>query len=162
DACTKSVPPAPGHVVHHMADAAPTAPILVRSSVVHAIDAPAAAPVTKVTWAAAPRVAQATETAPGKGASDCLHVESDGANLGFRNQCGYGVQFAYCLQTAGESDASCDAGAKPGAVAANGFTALVMGSNIKAADAEHDFRWVACSGAASDVTAHLDRPDPPS
>jgi hypothetical protein len=29
------------------------------------------------------------------------------------------------------------------------------------ADADHDFRWVACSGNSGDVVAHLDRADPP-
>jgi hypothetical protein len=151
------------HVEHHMASLAPSGPIMVRTSVVHPVDAPAAMPVTKVSWSAGPPApAQSEAPQPGHGASDCLHVESDGANLGFRNQCGYGVQFAYCLQTAGETDANCDTGARPGNVAANGFAPLLMDTNIKAADAEHDFRWVACSGGAGEVTPQLDRPDPPA
>jgi hypothetical protein len=166
DSCTLSriAAPAPiGHAVHRMAEAPPSSPIMVRASVVHMIDAPVAAPVTKVSWSAAPHAAAPSDAPqPGHGASDCLHVESDGANLGFRNQCGYGVQFAYCLQSSGETDAACGAGAKAGNVAANGFTPLLMGTNIKAADAEHDFRWVACSGGAGDVTPQLDRPDPPA
>ena len=35
-------------------------------------------------------------------------------------------------------------------------------ANIKPEDAEHNFRWVACSGAATDVTAYLDKAEPPS
>lgn len=160
-------------------------PIIVRSSVVHAIDAAATIPMAApppvpmmvtpilaapaqaapqpIKWTATARAEEPAATPQvGHGASDCLSVESDGTNLGFRNSCGYGVQFAYCLQTASESDASCDAGSKTGDVAAKGFAPVVFDANIKAADAEHDFRWVACSGAASEVTAHLDRADPPA
>jgi hypothetical protein len=89
-------------------------------------------------------------------------VDSDGANLGFRNHCAYGVQFAYCLQRAGDEATNCDAGSKTGAVPANGFAAVLLDTNIETADAEHDFRWVACSGDAGDVIAHLDRSDPPA
>jgi hypothetical protein len=136
-------------------------PIMVRNSVVHAIDAAPA--MQQAVWSAVPRRTSGDVPAElGKGASDCLSIESDGANLGFRNQCGYGVSFAYCLQTAMESDASCDAGSKLGNVSANGFTPVVFDANIKPADAEHDFRWVACSGGASDVTPHLDKFDPPA
>jgi predicted secreted protein len=180
-----SAPIASSHGRHATQTAANDTPIMVRSSVVHAIDAaatvPMAAPppvmVTPIPAAsvpapAAPQPIKWTATARaedpaatpqvGHGASDCLSVESDGSNLGFRNSCGYGVQFAYCLQMASESDASCDAGSKTGDVAAKGFAPVVFDANIKAADAEHDFRWVACSGAASEVTAHLDRADPPA
>lgn len=160
-------------------------PIMVRTSTVHAIDPaasvpmapyiapPAAAPApaiaasvtpTPVKWTAGAHQASLSPDAPeaGHGASDCLSVDSDGSNLGFRNTCGYGVQFAYCLQTQSETDASCDAGAKSGDVPAKGFAPVVFDANIKPADAEHDFRWVACSGSAAEVTPHLDRADPPS
>ena len=174
-----------GHGHHATQTAANDTPIMVRTSVVHAIDAaatvpmaapppPMAAPILAapapaqgapqpIKWTATARSEEPAATSQvGHGASDCLSVESDGANLGFRNSCGYGVQFAYCLQMASESDASCDAGSKTGDVAAKGFAPVVFDANIKAADAEHDFRWVACSGAASEVTAHLDRADPPA
>lgn len=108
------------------------------------------------------RVAAAAAAAPvGSGASDCLSVDTDGTNLGFRNHCGYGVQFAYCLQRAGDAASNCSTGSKNGAVAANGFVAVLLDTNIRTADAEHEFRWVACSGEASSVVAHLDRADPP-
>ena len=97
----------------------------------------------------------------GSGASQCLSVESDGANIGFRNHCNYGVQFAYCLQRASDPATACDAGTKTGTVPANGFEPVLLNANIKTADAEHDFRWVACSGNAGDVVAHLDRSEPP-
>ncbi|HEY1630401.1 MAG TPA: hypothetical protein VGF56_03760 [Rhizomicrobium sp.] len=164
DSCNLVKSAAPiSHVEHHMASAQPSGPIMVRTVTVHTIDPPAPA-TPKASWSAMTHAAvvQGDTPQPGHGASDCLHVESDGANLGFRNQCGYGVQFAYCLQSASETDANCGAGAKAGNVSANGFTPLLMDTNIKAADAEHDFRWVACSGASGEVTPQLDKPDPPA
>jgi len=165
-------------------------PVVVRASEVHLIDGPTQAkltiPVTSsassatqltTTSAAAtpqsPMLIQASASQPmqtalvsqapsGSGASDCLTVDSDGANLGFRNHCGYGVQFAYCLQRASDAATACDAGSKTGAVMANGFAAVLLDTNIKSADADHDFRWVACSGNTGDVVAHLDRSEPPA
>jgi hypothetical protein len=158
---------APSRPMHHGAVAASVTDVVVRPSVIHPIDVVAAAPAAPpaLAWSASVRVPAPAAGAPppaGHGASDCLSVESDGANLGFRNQCGYGVQFAYCLQSASEQPASCDAGSKTGNVSANAFTPVLEGANIKASDAEHDFRWVACSGDAGDVTPHLDRADPPT
>jgi hypothetical protein len=98
----------------------------------------------------------------GHGASDCLAIESDGANIGFRNRCAYGVQFAYCLQKSSDPAADCGAGAKAGAVSANAFVLLLTDTNIKSADAERDFRWVACSGNTGSIVARLDRADPPA
>ncbi len=79
------------------------------------------------------------------------------ANIGFRNRCAYGVQFAYCLQKSSDPAADCGAGAKAGAVGANAFVLLLTDTNIKSADAERDFRWVACSGNTGSIVAHLDR-----
>jgi len=146
------------------------APIMVRTSVVHSVDGavaapmpPAPGPVWSMSAATQTSARQTTADPPaqaGLGASQCLSVESDGADLGFRNQCAYAVAFAYCLQSATEQAASCDIGTKTGSVAGNAFTPLLLDANIKSGDAEHDFRWVACSGG--DVTAHLDRTDPPA
>ncbi len=108
------------------------------------------------------QIAAVSPVPAGSGASDCLSVESDGANIGFRNHCSYGVQFAYCLQRASDPNAACDAGTKTGTVTANGFEPVLLNANIKTSDAEHDFRWVACSGNASDVVAHLDHAEPPA
>jgi hypothetical protein len=72
------------------------------------------------------------------------------------------VQFAYCLQKASDPAADCGAGAKSGAVSANGYVLLLTDTNIKSADAERDFRWVACSGGTGSIVAHLDRADPPA
>lgn len=160
--------------------------VAVRTSDVHLIDGAVAAPLAAIsppaatpqpaapvlqqaavmiTTAAAPPPAQVTLAAAipdGHGASDCLTVESDGTNIGFRNRCAYGVQFAFCVQKAGDPAADCGAGAKAGSVSANGYALLLADSNIKSADAEHDFRWVACSGSNGSVVAHLDRADPPA
>jgi len=158
-------------------------PVVVRNSEVHLIDpakstakpssappAPApqliqaslqqAAPATPP--AAAPQTTALASIPAGSGASDCLSVETNGADVGFRNRCAYGVQFAYCLQKASDPAVTCDAGSKTGTLAANGFTAVLQDTGIKSAEAEHDFRWVACSGNTNDVVAHLDRADPPA
>ena len=164
-------------------------PVAVRASDVHLIDGPTSAKltvpvtstassavqlaVTPISTAAQPATALqvsasqpaqtlvASQVPTGSGVSDCLTIDSDGANLGFRNQCAYSVQFAYCLQRAGDTTVNCDAGSKTGAASANGFAAVLLDTNIKTADAEHDFRWVACSGDTGNVIAHLDRSDPP-
>jgi hypothetical protein len=112
--------------------------------------------------AAAPILSAAATAQPGRGASDCLRVESDGANLGFRNHCAFSVQFVYCLQSRDDPRAICNLETRTGSVAGNGFVPLLTDASIKASDAEHDFRWVACSGAPNDVTAYLDHAEPPS
>ncbi len=153
-------------------------PILVRTSEVHAIDGAAMpiakAPVQKLAAQIAPapelppaapqptRIALTTSVQAGHGASDCLSVDSDGANMGFRNRCGFNVQFSYCLQKASDPGVACDTGSKDGDVAANGFASLLLDTNINADDAEHDFRWVACSGSRGEVEAYLDHSDPPA
>jgi hypothetical protein len=99
---------------------------------------------------------------PGHGASGCLSVDNDGSDFGFRNQCGFSVEFSYCLEKADDPALTCDAGSRAGNVAANSFAPLVRGANIKAEDAEHDVRWVGCTGAQGEVVAHLDKTDPPA
>jgi hypothetical protein len=133
--------------------------IEVRQSDVHVID-PVPAQESK------PQVlASATAANPAapeqKGASSCLSVESDGSHWGFRNHCGYTVQFAYCL-LAGTQLASCRDGSVAGSVAGMGFGALVADESLKETDAKHEFRWVACQGGAGEVIPHLDQIDPPS
>ena len=161
-------------------------PVVVRVSDVHLVDGPVVGPTqtrltipapssasstaqpalapansTREQQASAPVTTASMQVPVGSGASDCLTVESDGANLGFRNHCAYGVQFAFCLQRASDAATACDAGTKTGAVSANAFAAVLLDTNIKTADADHDFRWVACSGNTGDVVPHLDRSDPP-
>lgn len=142
------------------AAAANTPSIEVRNSPIHLIDPVPAAADSK------PQVlASATppdSLAPNQhGASACLSVESDGSHWGFRNHCGYTVQFAYCLMGPNQL-ASCSDGAVAGSVAGNGFGALVADESLKETDAKHDFRWVACQGGAGEVIPHLDQIDPPS
>jgi hypothetical protein len=120
-----------------------------------------AGPAIQASVAAKAPPAAGPAVSRGQGASDCLSVDSDGASLGFRNHCAYAVQFAYCVRRSADASTSCDAGSKTGAVAANGFAAVLPDTNIKTADAEHDFRWVACSGDTG-VVAHLDSADPPA
>lgn len=92
-------------------------------------------------------------------ASTCLTVESDGTGWGFRNHCTNAVQFAYCLM---ESDtaaiAPCDRGAVAGGVPGNSFDRLFADASNTA---DHEFRWIACDGEASQVVAQLIKPDPP-
>ena len=129
-------------------------PVPVRESIVHAIDPPASAIAIPNGSNAATNEAVA---------SNCLKVDSDGSYWGFRNHCGYSVQFAYCLlRDAGET-ASCGAhgeGAAPGSVAASGFSALFADRTLSGGPAEHDFRWVACRGGAGEVEARLDIAEP--
>jgi hypothetical protein len=179
-----------------VANAKGLVPIMVRTSVVHAVDAtaPAAAVVApKAVAIAAPKaeivaaaphkiptvsmdamVQQASATTsddddtqeaavePGHGASGCLSVDNDGSDFGFRNQCGFNVEFSYCLESSDDPAIACDAGSRAGNVSANGFVPLLRGVNIKTEDAEHDVHWVGCTGSAQDVVAHLDKSDPPA
>jgi len=148
--------------------------IAVRTSNVQPVDPPVPAqpaasppPVAQAPTAAAPavpsdatKVTLASAMPDGHGASDCLSVESANGTIGFRNRCGFGVQFAYCLQRATDAAADCGGVAKMGAVAANGFALLL--ESVDSREPERDFRWVACSGSNGNVVAHLDRADPPS
>ena len=95
-------------------------------------------------------------------ASSCLTVDSDSGHRGFRNHCGYSVQFAYCLMSDPDGLAACKDGGVSGSVAPNGFGSLVADRSIKETGGEHDFRWVACSGGSGEVVPHLDRADPPA
>jgi hypothetical protein len=184
-----SVPRQPARTA--ASDTRNTGPIMVRTSIVHAIDGAASVPMAAAPKAAAvtavasvtpkappvvsmgPMIQQASAKSsnddaaqdavePGHGASGCLSVDNDGADFGFRNQCGFSVQFSYCLENAEDAAIACDAGSRAGNVAANSFAPLLRGVNIKAEDAEHDVRWVGCTGAEGEVVAHLDKTDPPA
>lgn len=136
--------------------------VSVKTSTVHAIDgdAPALAvpPVQETFAALAPKAAAKPDK---NDASRCLKVDSDGSHWGFRNACGFAVQFAYCM-AGGAGLADCANGALPGSVAASGFGALTADTSLKETDASHSFRWVACGGGAGEVVAHLDRFEPPA
>lgn len=133
-----------------------TAPAPTMASTPAPIPAPVAVAAPVVTTAAVPATAVLVVPA-GKGASECLSVEVQGAYIGFHNRCANEVQAAYCLQKASDPALTCGTGTKIGAIAAYGF----IGAFTDSAATEHDIRWVACSGAASDVTPELDRADPP-
>jgi hypothetical protein len=134
-------------------------PVEVRNSEVHLIDPNVAPPPQVVASADVPMPAGAADQ---RGASTCLSVESDGMHWGFRNHCGYSVQFAYCQMSGADQLASCRDGTLSGSVAANGFGSLVADEGLKAGDAVHDFRWVACQGGAGEVIPRLDQTNPPS
>jgi len=130
----------------------------VRNSEIHPIDAPDAPKGQQVASADAALKATPAE----RGASECLAVESDGVHWGFRNHCGYSVQFAYCQMTGNSQLASCRDGALSGSVAANGFGSLIADGSLSESNAVHDFRWVACQGGAGEVIPRLDQVDPPA
>ncbi|HEY7978943.1 MAG TPA: hypothetical protein VID67_12180 [Rhizomicrobium sp.] len=151
--------------------AAPKA-ILVRASMVHTID-PVPPEIAQGALAGAPVATAAADTgahmipaavhenAPSNhGASNCLSIDSDGQNWGFRNACDNSVQFAYCLQNGKDNATACGSGTAIGGVARNGFFALISSGAV--IDDNHQFRWVACSGDAGTVTPHLDRSAPPA
>jgi hypothetical protein len=128
--------------------------IPIKNSVVHPIDGGDA-------------IATATAATGGDEpiASNCLKIDSDGTYWGFRNHCGYAVQFAYCLLHGTSELTACgESGAVsvPGSVPANGFGALFADDSLAERDVDHNFRWVGCRGGAGEVAAHLDAPDPAS
>jgi hypothetical protein len=127
-----------------------TESVEVRRSDIHLIDPAKTEPTAAV-------VAAETQS----GASSCLTVESDGTHWGFRNKCGYSIQYAYCTMDGRNQLTACRDGFVGGSVAANGFGVLVADQNLRALNENHDFRWVACQGGAGEVIARLDRSDPP-
>ncbi len=147
-------------------DAAPAAaPDAPAQQVVASLEkpaAPVAAPEAKLPQVVASVDKPLAPAAAEKGgASSCLSIESDGSHWGFRNHCGYTVQFAYCQMSSGGQPASCMDGTVPGSVAPNGFGALVADRSLKETDVEHDFRWVACQGGAGEVIPRLEQMEPP-
>lgn len=98
-------------------------------------------------------------------ASNCLKVESNGNYWGFRNHCGYSVQFAYCLLHGSDEMTACagvGSASVSGSVSANGFGPLFADASLGESDVEHKFRWVGCRGGAGEVIAHLDQSEPAS
>ncbi|MGA9796256.1 MAG: hypothetical protein WBQ17_12060 [Rhizomicrobium sp.] len=142
--------------------------IVVRSSKVHLIDAAVAttpaqgiSPPTliKPMPGASADLAMDRPLLQNHGASSCLKIDNDGSSWGFRNACGYSVQFAWCLQKGADPRTACATGTGSGQLAANGFAALMPGSAT--INADNQFRWVACTGG-NGVSAQLDRADPPA
>lgn len=140
--------------------------ITVRNSQVHAIDAPVE--TTSAQIVAPPTLSAPVKTADiamdhppiqNHGASSCLKIDNDGASWGFRNSCGYGVNYAWCLQKGADPGTACGTGTGSGSLAPNGFAALLPGNAT--VDADNQFRWVACTGG-NGASAQLDRADPPA
>jgi hypothetical protein len=128
----------------------------VHDSVVHPIDSPL------TVTAAADNTAPVTNEVF---ASNCLRVDTDGSYWGFRNHCGYSVQFAYCLLHGSDEAPSCGtngAGTANGSVSASGFSTLFADLSLRSGSTEHDFRWVACRGGAGEVVPRLDVAEPAS
>lgn len=132
-------------------------PILVRTSDVHPVDDPATlAPDSGKAIVSRTTLNAASQTTP----SDCLSVEANGANWGFRNRCTYAVKYAYCVNDIADSENSCSVGAISGTVPPNAFGALFVATNLK--DTQHDFRWIGCNDETGQVMARLLRSDPPA
>lgn len=126
----------------------------VKPSVVHLIDG--APDAIDTASSAAPAADEAI-------ASRCLKVDSDGTYWGFRNHCGYNVQFAYCLLHGVDAMTACGAeGGVLGSVSANGFGALFSDESLGERGVDHSFRWIGCRGGSGEVVPHLDQPDPAS
>jgi hypothetical protein len=172
------VRPAPAHVAkasYHIGDYQPASSpkaalvesVAVKSSEIHTIDGGAIA-VPSISGSMAMAPPSSLPAAPDKNdAAHCLKVDSDGGHWGFRNGCDFAVQFAYCMAGGSDSLTACGdhnavTTSVTGSVAAGGFGALMTDNSLQEKDAPHNFRWVACSGGAGEVVAHLDHSEPPA
>jgi hypothetical protein len=141
--------------------------VAVKTSEIHTIDGGAiAVPSTSggMTLSAPPSMAAAGDH---NDATHCLKVDSDGNHWGFRNSCDFAVQFAYCMAGGDDGLTACGnhdtvTTSATGSVAANSFGALMADNSLQEKDAPHNFRWIACSGGAGEVVAHLDHFEPPA
>jgi hypothetical protein len=138
--------------------------VAVKTSEIHTIDGGAvvvpSAPSVKEAMTAAMPVENGSNDA-----AHCLKVDSDGSHWGFRNSCGFAVQFAYCMAGGDDSLTACGKDVTTsvaGSVAANGFGALMADTSLKDTNASHNFRWIACGGGAGEVVAHLEHAEPVS
>ncbi|HSC18399.1 MAG TPA: hypothetical protein VLC74_05750 [Rhizomicrobium sp.] len=130
-------------------------PIPVRDSVIHLIDG-----------AAGPILADA-DTPPHEGGrvaearppSQCLSVDTDEGDVGFRNSCTFPVRFAYCIAHAARADVtSCDGQPETGEVRPDSFAALFGAFG----QPDYDLRWIACDAHATNPVPRLIRSDPPA
>lgn len=140
--------------------------VAVKDSQVHTIDGGAIAVPQAIGGMAMAAPTAAASVADRNDASHCLKVDSDGGHWGFRNSCDFAVQFAYCM-AGGDGLAACGSHdavttSATGSVAAGGFGALTADNSLQEKDAPHSFRWIACSGGAGEVVAHLDHFEPPA
>lgn len=98
-----------------------------------------------------------TGSRPDTAPQSCLSIEPENGSWGFRNACGYEVQFAYCVE--GMASRPCDAKANSGSAPANAFAELF--SEGEAGNAEYGLRWIVCKGASGEVEPRLIRAEPP-
>lgn len=140
--------------------------VSVRTAPVRPVDGAPSVSETVAAIAPPESIKTSGKTVDKDAASSCLKVDSDGGHWGFRNDCDFAVQFAYCMagdqEQTSPSLAACEKGAVAGSVAAHGFGALSADNSLKESDANHSFRWIACGGGAGEVVAHLDRFEPPA
>ena len=172
----KATPPARvAKASYHIGDYQPAAKdikadlesVSVRTSEIHTVDGGAIAVPSingGMAMSAPPPTASSTDHSD---ASHCLKVDSDGSHWGFRNSCDFAVQFAYCMAGGGDALIACGGHdtvttSATGSVAAGGFGSLIADNSLQEKDAPHSFRWVACSGGAGEVVAHLDHSEPPA
>jgi hypothetical protein len=134
-------------------------PVVVRVSDVHPIDGSFSVPAPQAQAALTFGTVDKPVASPGS-PSQCLSVEANGADVGFRNHCSFEVQFAYCVVDAVDPVRLCGSGAPVGKVMANGFGPLFAERDPK--DPEHEFRWIACGGAHGDVMPKLVQTNPPA
>ena len=138
--------------------------VTVKPSDVHPIDPPSGS----LAVIAAPDIDDRSIVSGARNeASHCLKVDSDGSHWGFRNNCDFAVQFAYCMAESNDNLTACGSNnvvttSATGSVAARGFGALMSDTSLADKDASHKFRWIACSGGAGEVAPHLDHSDPPA
>jgi hypothetical protein len=98
----------------------------------------------------------------GVGASSCLGVDAQNGMMGFRNHCGFTIQYSYCLEKDTDPAIACDKATKQGDVSANGFASLIAANDLHATALDRDFRWIACRGEPGTIVARLEHADPPT
>jgi hypothetical protein len=131
-------------------------PIPLRDSVIHLIDG-AAAPVLADAGIALPQ--NRPRAADARPPSQCLSVDTDGGDIGFRNSCAFPVRFAYCIAHAARMDVtSCEGRPERGEVRPDAFAALFGAFG----QPDYDLRWIACDASAINPVPRLIRSDPPA
>ncbi len=120
-----------------------------------------AALVAPQSFALPPKQTVTDEMQPNVNAADCLSVETNGTHWGFRNRCGFDVQFAYCVAGGNSQLYILRRWLGHGQRFAAWFGALMADTSIGDKSADHDFRWIACDGGAGEVVPRMDRSDPP-
>jgi len=130
--------------------------IPIRESAIHLIDGPAG-PALADTAIALPR--DSRRAADARPPSQCLSVDTNEGDVGFRNRCAFSVRFAYCTANAARMDVTpCDGRPERGEVRPGAFAALFSAFG----QPDYDLRWIACDGGATNPVPRLVRSDPPA